>query len=220
MALLFPWLFINGKGHYSFVSKNHVIKDTNGNIIPEERGGAASATSISTTFATYFKQQLLNVDRRFSRDPAFLFWAFDVKEKSNIHSAKRHTVRTGGRDLTKHDLIDSEGNSDYSKVTIVPNNISSSYAYHRKHYLDLKAMCDNLGPPQLFLTFSCDDKAPSFQNATGLRETWLDPVLFSVHFQRKWNQFFQTIKKKWADRIGGIHDFCYVMEIQGKILIM
>ncbi|CAO3613965.1 unnamed protein product [Mucor fragilis] len=216
MALLFPWLFINGKGHYSFVSKNHVIKDTNGNIIPEERGGAASATSISTTFATYFKQQLLNVDRRFSRDPAFLFWAFDVKEKSNIHSAKRHTVRTGGRDLTKHDLIDSEGNSDYSKVTIVPNNISSSYAYHRKHYLDLKAMCDNLGPPQLFLTFSCDDKAPSFQNATGLRETWLDPVLFSVHFQRKWNQFFQTIKKKWADRIGGIHDFCYVMEIQDR----
>lgn len=182
MALLFPWLFINGKGHYSLVNdENQVIRDDNGQIIPEERGGVASARK-GQTFAAYIKQQLLNVDRRFARDPSFLFWAFDVKEKSNIHSANRHSIRTSGRDLTKDGLLDTEANYDYNKVTNVPHNISSSYAYHRKDYLDLKAMCDNLGPPQLFLTFSCDDRAPSFQNATGLRDTWQDPVLFAFHF--------------------------------------
>ncbi|KAK4520015.1 Glutamate--tRNA ligase mitochondrial [Mucor velutinosus] len=77
-------------------------------------------------------------------------------------------------------------------------------------------MCDNLGPLQLFLTFTCDGKAPAFQNATGLRDTWKDPVLFAIHFQRKWNKLFEIIKKQWATKIGGITDWCYVMEIQDR----
>lgn len=219
MSLLFPYLFVNGSGHYSMVSGDLELHDAQDLVIPEERGGVSLARRYHT-FNSYIKQQILSVDRRFARDPSFLFWAFDAKEKSNIHSANRHTIRSAGRDLKKEDIIDTEGNYDYSNVTIVPHTISSSYAYKRKHYLNLKRMCDELGPPQLFLTFSCDDKAPAFINATGLKETWRDPVLFSLHFQRKWTKFFRIIKKQWASIIGGITDWCYVMEIQGIIFLL
>jgi len=220
MMLLFPYLFINGTGHYSMVSdKNATVTDVNDQVLPEERGGVASARKYNT-FASYVKQQLMNVDRRFARDPSFLFWCFDYKEKSNIHSASRHTVRSGGRDLTKEDLIDAEGNYNYANVTIVPYNITSSYAYKRKHYLDLKQMCDSLGAPQLFLTFSCNDNAPFLKNGIGLKETWRDPVLFVSLFQRKWKEFLKILHKHLGASVGGINDWCYVLEIQGSIALV
>lgn len=77
-------------------------------------------------------------------------------------------------------------------------------------------MCHYHGPPQLFLTFTCDDKAPSFQNAAGLGETWRDPVLFAIHLQKKGNRFFEIVRQQWGNRIGGITDWCYVVEIQGN----
>ena len=217
MMLLFPYLFINGTGHYSMVSDADLqILDSNNRVITEERGGVAAARK-HHTFGAYVKRQLLNIDRRFARDSAFLFWCFDYKEKMNIHSAKRHTVRSGGRDLTKEDLIDADGNYNYSNVTIVPHNIASSYAYKRKHYLDLKTMCEELGAPQLFLTFSCDDSAPFLKNGTGLRETWRDPVLFASLFQRKWKKFLSLMKTELGEMVGGIQDWCYVLEIQGML---
>jgi hypothetical protein len=216
MMLLFPYLFINGTGHYSMVNDpNMEMLDSNSQVINEQRGGVAAGRKYHT-FGAYVKRQLLSIDRRFARDPSFLFWCFDYKEKMNIHSAKRHTVRSAGRDLTKEDIMDADGNYNYSNVTIVPHNITSSYAYKRKHYLDLKTMCEALGAPQLFLTFSCDDNAAFLKNGIGLRETWKDPVLFASLFQRKWKKFLKILKKEFAESVGGITDWCYVLEIQGK----
>lgn len=101
MSLLFPYLFTSGVGHYSLVSKTATdVQDSDGQIIPEERGGIATASRFNT-FNSYIKQQMINVDSRFARDASFLFWVFDVKEKSNIHSASCRTVRTGGRRIKK-----------------------------------------------------------------------------------------------------------------------
>lgn len=64
---------------------------------------------------------MLNVNRRFARDPSFLFWAFDMKEKNMIHhSAGRYTVKTGGRLLKKKDLINIAGEYNINNVTVVP----------------------------------------------------------------------------------------------------
>lgn len=52
----------------------------------------------------------------------------------NIHSASSRIVRSGGRDLTKEDFVDPEGNYNYANVTIVPYNITSSYAYKKRYY--------------------------------------------------------------------------------------
>lgn len=93
----------------------------------------------------------------------------------------------------KSDIVDDRGNFNYSKVSIVPHTIKTSYAYKRSHYLDLKTICDELGPPQLFLTFSCHDTALQMKNATGIKETWKDPILFAMHFQRKWLNFLMNM---------------------------
>jgi hypothetical protein len=77
-------------------------------------------------------------------------------------------------------------------------------------------MCEELGPPELFLTFSCDDLSEEFKNATGCDEPWTDPIIFAQHYKRKWTKFFSVyIMKRWSRKIGGIRDWSYVMEIQG-----
>jgi hypothetical protein len=55
------------------------------------------------------------------------------------------------------------------------------------------------------------------KNATSCERPWEDPILFANHFRRKWQEFFNVyILKKWASKIGGITDFCWVMEIQDR----
>lgn len=111
----------------------------------------------------------------------------------------------------------NNGVYDRTKVTIVPDTIRTSYSYMRKHYLDLETMSEELGAPQLFLTFTCDDVAEEFKHACRTKEPWTDPVIFAKHYNRKWNKFFSVyIKKRWAQKIGGITDWSYVMEIQDR----
>lgn len=198
------------------VGRNEDVTDGQGHVMEEQHGGVATASRFYT-LGQYCKTQLLKADRRFARDPNFLFWAMDIIEKQNIHSANRHTVRTSRRATRRQDVMDAEGNFRDNRVTIVPHTIRSSYAYHRRHYLNLKAMCEQLGPPQLFLTFSCDDLSPQFKHATGSEEPWTDPVIFAGQYRRKWTRFFSYyIMKRWGPSIGGIRDWSYVLEIQGK----
>jgi hypothetical protein len=80
----------------------------------------------------------------------------------------------------------------------------------------LQCTFENLNAPQLFLTFTWDDKSDDFK---GLSDTpdqpWEDPVLFSLRFKRKWQEFFKTyVLRHFAKQIGGIKDYSWVMEIQ------
>lgn len=73
MALLFPYLFVDGVGHYSLIPQvSKPLLDQHNNIIPKNRGGNAEASKWNT-LTGYLKTQLLKVDRRFARDPSFLF---------------------------------------------------------------------------------------------------------------------------------------------------
>jgi len=69
MSLLFPYLFTSGKGHYSMSS---VTSETEN--LEEEYGGVAKATLAKMTLADYAKSRLLMRDRRFGKDPSFLFF--------------------------------------------------------------------------------------------------------------------------------------------------
>lgn len=73
------------------------VYDDKDHVVSEDRGGIAVASRYNT-FNSYIKKQMLNADRKFAKDPSFLFWAFDMKEKSNIHSPQRFTVRTSGKE--------------------------------------------------------------------------------------------------------------------------
>lgn len=223
LALLFPYIFTNCNGHYSMVATNtDAYRNYEGIYgLPEDHGGVALATREENGLADYAKRRLMLKDRRFARDPSFLFFMLDLIEKRNIASANRFVVATKGREnLTQKDIVNqATGKLNKNIVSSVPAQIRSSYAYKRKNFLDLQAIFEKLGAPQLFLTFTCDDKSADFKNLQdeGMKFPWEDPVLFSLHFRRKWLEFFTNyICKHFARQIGGINDFSWVMEIQDR----
>lgn len=224
MALIFPYLFTECKGHYSMVSRRtpEFFKREGIYAIPEEHGGAAKATLDGEILASYARTRLLCRDRRFARDPLFLFFLLDCIEKEHIASANRLVVTTKGRqNLQQRDVVNPATKKlNKNIVSTVPPNIRSSYAYKRTKFLDLQCIFENLGSPQLFLTFTCIDTSEDFQNLLGNdrgSRPWIDPVLFALHFKRKWHYFFQNhIMKSFAQQIGGIRDYSYVMEVQDR----
>ncbi|OBZ82264.1 ATP-dependent DNA helicase pif1 [Choanephora cucurbitarum] len=139
--------------------------------------------------------------------------------KNNIAAANRLVISTKGRsNIRQRDVIDA-ATKTYNKniVSNVPYTVRLSYAYKRKNFLDLQTVFNNLGAPQLFFTFSCNDYSPDFTAATGTQYPWEDPVLFANHFNRKWNHFFNTyVLGHFAKMIGDVKDFSWVLEIQDR----
>ena len=217
LALLFPYLYTSCTGHYSMSS---VTPELEG--LEEQHGGVSRCTLSKMTLADYVKSRLLMRDRRFGKDPSFLFFMMDAIEKNNISGANivvAHTRNLGVPRQRDFITVNPDGTKSYKKTetSIVPPTIRTSYAYHRKNYSNVKTIFSNLGEPQLFLTFTCEDTARYMKNATGCERPWEDPILFANHFRRKWNEFFgKYLLKKWSSKIGGINDYCWVMEIQDR----
>lgn len=103
-------------------------------------------------------------------------------------------------------------------MSAVPPQIKSSYAYKRQNFLDLQCIFENLEPPQLFVTFLCDDNSEDFKNLTaGTKNPWDNPVTFEFHWKRKWLKFFNDyILGHFADQIKGIKEHNWVMERQDR----
>lgn len=214
LSLLFPYLYTTCNGHYSMVQPNQA-----NTMLPEEHGGISRATLLGESLKGYTRLRLMMKDRRFAKDQSFLFFMLDAIEKHNIATANRLVISTKGRgNIKKRDVIDSISNT-YNKniISSVPYVIRSSYAYKRRNFLNLQTVFNNLGAPQLFLTFSCNDYSPDFSAATGTEHPWQDPVLFSNHFKRRWNHFFNKyVLGYFAKKIGGVEDFSWVLEIQDR----
>ncbi|KAG1461974.1 hypothetical protein G6F55_003251 [Rhizopus delemar] len=204
--------------------KNSIVGEDNaGKMIglPENQGGVSQATMDIESLSGYVKKRLLIQDRRFARDPLFLFFMLDLIEKKNIAAVNRFVVSTKCRNnLTQGDVVNPvTSKMNKNIVSTVPSQIRSSYAYKRKNFLDLQCIFENLGALQLFLIFACDDKSEDFKGilSDGIWFPWEDPFLFSLHFKRKWLRFFiYYVCKHFARQIGGIKEHSWVMEIQDR----
>ncbi|KAI8364142.1 uncharacterized protein BYT42DRAFT_506498 [Radiomyces spectabilis] len=151
MALMFPHLFTYGRGHYSMAQVT-----AENTALPEEYGGVAMATRDGETIKGYAKRCLLLADRRFARDPSFLFFMLDAIEKHNISSYRRRVVNTRGRGaIQQQDVVSVDPGTGVPEIrqdrtSGVPHIIRSSYAYKRKAYLDMACLFDKLGEPQVY----------------------------------------------------------------------
>lgn len=170
LTLLFPYLYSNGEGYYRFVNES-----SNSRQMDNTR---------TTTFGKYVKHRLLMADRRFGRCAEFIFFCMDMLEKLKIHSYGRRVVPVvSGKTYTREDIL-LNGEYNPLHVSAVPHTIRSSYAYKRTHSLNLQAMFDTLGPPQVFLTLTCDDFAQEYVHLLEEEKPWADPILFALHFKR------------------------------------
>ncbi|KAG0734881.1 hypothetical protein G6F57_015366 [Rhizopus arrhizus] len=185
LFLIFPYLYTNGQSHYSFTSqpKHHALH--------EAEGGLAQANRDQETLASYTKSRILMKDRRFGRCTEFIFFMMDMIEKHNIQSSNRHVISVQKDQVYTKGLVMQNNRLDYNQVSTVPHIIRSSYAYKRKHGLNLQALFQSLGPPQLFPTISCNDFAPEYQ-AVCQGEPWRDPAAFTRHFKRNFHKVFNT----------------------------
>ncbi|CEP14206.1 hypothetical protein, partial, partial [Parasitella parasitica] len=141
------------------------------------------------TLGGYTKTRILLQDRRFGQSPEFLFFMMDAIEKKNIHSYNRHVAPTrAGIKLTRN-MVHDGTNFLYNTTSSVPHTIRGSYAHKRKHALNLHCIFENLGSPQLFLTITCNDFAPEYQQYDR-QQPWDDPVMFATKFKRNFQELF------------------------------
>lgn len=57
-------------------------------------------------------------------------------------------------------------------------------------------MFDSLGPPQLFITLTCNDFATEFTTLLEGERPWVDPVLFALHYKRMSQEIMNKYIKK------------------------
>ncbi|CEP10308.1 hypothetical protein [Parasitella parasitica] len=81
-------------------------------------------------------------------------------------------------------------------------------------------MFQKLGPPQLFLTFTCDDFATEYNQLLDGEPPWSDPVLFAQHyrrcFQRMLNYYILRRRGAFGRLVGGITDWAYTVKLQDR----
>lgn len=187
MAKIFPYLFTNGKGYFSLSKKPQT---SSLQVDEEPLGGFAQANKCGETLGSFTKSRILIADRRFGSCIEFLFFCMDQIEKKNIHSYNRHVTAVDGHSVVNRSMVHDGINYIKERTTYVPHTIRSSYAHKRKHNLNLSCMFENLGPPQLFLTFTCDDFADDYKNLLNNKKPWEDPVLFAKHYKRSFQHLF------------------------------
>lgn len=182
LVLLFPYLYTNGRGYYSLCRQP---SENNPAVSEEEEGGYAIMNG-QDSFTKYAKHRLLLADRRFGHSPKFLLFAMDMIKKLNIYSSSRHVVPLKEREcpLRRDEALRDDEVYNHSRVSLVLHTVRSSYAYKRVHNPDLQVMFDALGPPQLFITLTCNDFASGYETLLEGKQPWVDPILFALHYKR------------------------------------
>ena len=100
----------------------------------------------------YFNQRLINVDKRFAKDPEYLFCAQQYVERYSLERQIDLSVRQKGK-LVKTDagLKVVQPNDMFNVFKKVPG----TPAYWKSFRNDLYAKLEQLGPFHLFFTLSC-----------------------------------------------------------------
>ena len=116
----------------------------------------------------YFMQRLMNIDKRWSKNPAYLFSALyyierlQLESKINI-SYKRGKV-VGGKLVNLEDMFS------------VFDNVTGTFRYWQQRRYDVLAKLEQLGPFQFFFTLSCADKRWEETFVSILRQRGLEVI--------------------------------------------
>ena len=108
---------------------------------------------VNLTYQNFFNQRILNIDKRFSRHPPYLFSAVHFLEKKQIRRNMNLSYTTG------HQVVGEKGQVSFHHHDgyIVLNDIKNSPSFMKKKKSELLAKLDNFGPFHWFFTLSCAD---------------------------------------------------------------
>ncbi|KAG0243352.1 hypothetical protein BG011_003155, partial [Mortierella polycephala] len=166
------------------------------------------------TIKNYAKFRLLSVDRRWGRNIKFILMMFDWIQKSAIFAYQRRVARptTSGRKTRADDVLNQSyrvGGTKYreSQTVAIPPFIRTGIKYKQALFQKFSALFEEFGNPELFGTFTCDDRsagqvAVARHFGGGEANTHDDPVLFTMHWKRKWLRFWNFVTSTRKGREG------------------
>ncbi|GJJ75426.1 hypothetical protein EMPS_07784 [Entomortierella parvispora] len=103
-------------------------------------------------------------------------------------------------------------------TVVIPQIIRTSPAYKVNLGKRLRALLEELGEPQIFMTWSVDLNSLTFKGLfTTPRQDTRDIPLFCVAYNREWHRVLIYILSKWAPKvIGKVKDYAWVTEVQQR----
>ena len=169
--LLYPWLFFEGHGGYNSTYSKH------------------------RDLSTYLRMQLLNGDPRWRRDVFYPYYGFELSRRRIIDSYNKylstHITRKDAQNTDAGAIQDAKETVYDRRPKLVPD-MMGSHKYWQQAYFKLHAAINNVGRPDLFVTFTLNDQDADLKaflthmHGTSSVRPQEDPVLTALFFKHKY----------------------------------
>lgn len=205
-------------------------------LYPYGRASLHADRPLRITDTQYFQSRIYNRDSRWRCDIPYLMVALNILEYERLCSSVQIYMRTcktiSSRPLTGEsqllpysagELLNINTNSDIqSQSYMFTKSIRGTAAYWRDVLHKLLAMIQSLGPPDFFLTLSCNDNWPELKEAlqqdsqSGTSTIQNNPFVAAFAFQRRWQGLLTYVLKSPNSPLGNLKDFFIRVEFQNR----
>ena len=197
-------------------------------LFPTGNFGADQSRAVKLTNAEYIKSRLLNVDCRYRKNPAYVFFLLWEKELRELKSGIYNTLRTSSQNMSAQSMLNMLNNADReleATLCTVLQSVRGTKQFWFKRKGDVDCMIREFGSPTFFCTFSCaeyespdileylrkvNDVPDSYDNGRLCIE---DPISVSRQFSHKFHEFFSIFIKK-GQVLGQVDHFFWKKEYQ------
>ena len=201
-------------------------------LYPNGRFGRFHTREVKLGEAEFCKSRFLNADRRFARDPQYLFWSCRQSQLKALMSGVYHFMQsvfvnknpTAGRLIAMVQSNDQDMNRSLSSVL---GNVRGTSQYWIHRYYEVRTMMRAFGPPTWFVTASAGDYAwqdldkhlravnADIEKGKTLGELCvLDPVTVSRHFKLREEALVKFLKD--AKPLGRVDHLFVRLEYQAR----
>lgn len=206
-------------------------------LFPDGKNGISETRPSELSVINYYHSRLYNRDPRWRCDLPYLMSGVNQVEWEQLLSAVSIYCRTYKPSKNPPSNVNSR-HTNYEPISAQDlNNLNSeslsldtSYmftkkirgtaAYWKDVLFNLLAMIKTLGPPDFFLTLSCNDNWPELHSmlATDSKNSTVptNPFMATLAFERRWHAFLKNVLKGKNGPLQKITDYFVRVEFQAR----